>query len=215
MARVERLELPGSGLHFARRPGNPSGNGHPFVLLHGLSGDESSLWVFESALPRRSTLLAVRGVYVWPPGGFSWVAPEVDHRYRPQDFAAGVTAVERVVNACLSSAERNRGLILVGFSQGAGLAFAAAADPRLPIAGVVCLAGFLPDGPLQRVSGLPVYWSHGRRDPLVSIDEAREQVERLRAAGAQVTFCEAETTHKVARECLQGLRSWLQEKGLA
>jgi phospholipase/carboxylesterase len=215
VASGERIELPGSGLHVARRPGDPSLEGHPIVLLHGLSGDETSLWVFEPALPRRAAIVALRGLYPWPAGGFSWVAPGVDRRYQPQDFAEGVNAVEQAVTTCLSSAERRRGLVLVGFSQGSGLAFAAAAGQRLPVAGIVCLAGFLPDGALQGVSDLPVFWSHGRRDALVPIDEARQEVEQLRAAGARVTFCEADTGHKVGQECVRKLRSWLVEQGLA
>jgi phospholipase/carboxylesterase len=215
VARLERLELPGSGVHITRRLGDPPDNGHPIVLLHGLSGDETSLWVFESALPRRAVILSVRGIYPWPAGGFSWVAPGVDHRYSPQDFVAGVEAVEQAVRACLSDVERGRGIIFVGFSQGSGLAFAAAYDQRLPVAGIACLAGFLPDGPPERVSGLPVFWSHGRQDTLVPIEEAREEVERLRAAGARVTFCEANAGHKVDRACWQRLRTWLREEGLA
>jgi phospholipase/carboxylesterase len=210
---VERCVLPDSGVHIAWRPGDPAGAGPAFVLLHGLGGDERSLWVFEPAFPRQAAILAVRGIYSWPPGGCSWIAPEVDHRYGPQDYAAGIEAVHTAVEARLNPESQRRGLVLVGFSQGTGLAFAAAADRRFNIAGIVSLCGFLPDGPLQVAPGMPVYWSHGRRDTLVPIDEARQDVERLKAAGAQVTFCESDAGHKVSRGCVQALRTWLAGAG--
>jgi predicted esterase len=185
------------------------------VLLHGLSGDERSLWVFEPALPRDGMILAVRGVYPWPPGGYSWIAPDVDRRYAAQDFAAGIEAVVTAMEARLPGEVLQQGVVLVGFSQGTGLSFALAATRRVKVSGIVCLSGFLPDGVIEVDPGIRVFWSHGVHDPLVPIDEARVDVARLRRAGVQVTLCEAETGHKVGLECVHRLRTWLVEEGLA
>ena len=103
-------------------------------------------------------------------------------------------------------------LILLGFSQGAALAFAAAGDPRVRPAAVVAASGFLPTGTIQGLGGLPVYWGHGTRDDRVLITRARRDARRLRQAGADVTLCETDVGHKLGVECLRGLKIWLRQR---
>jgi phospholipase/carboxylesterase len=96
----------------------------------------------------------------------------------------------------------------MGFSQGAALAFAATFLGRLQPAGIVSLAGFLPQGELKNVKDLPIYWGHGISDTLVPIERAREAVLMLKRAGADVVLCEAGVGHKVGLECTRGLKEW-------
>lgn len=74
---------------------------------------------------------------------------------------------------------------------------------------IVSLAGFLPQGDLENLNGIPVYWGHGISDPLVPIEKAREAVQTLKRAGADVLLCEAQVGHKVGLECTRGLKDWL------
>ena len=56
----------------------PIGEG-PFpvlVLLHGWTGDENSMWVFATRLPKQALLIAPRGFYKANSGGYSW-HPEI------------------------------------------------------------------------------------------------------------------------------------------
>jgi len=75
--------------------------------------------------------------------------------------------------------------------------------------GVAALAAYLPSGNLDGVQDLPVFWSHGTRDSTVPVERARADVDRLRAAGADVDYCETDAGHKVGIECMRALRSWL------
>ncbi|MGD8822778.1 MAG: hypothetical protein PVG63_06725, partial [Anaerolineales bacterium] len=59
--------------------------------------------------------------------------------------------------------------------------------------------------------GVPVYWGHGTEDELIPIEHARHDVERLRTAGVDVSFCEAEVGHKVGVECTRGLKTWFED----
>jgi predicted esterase len=80
---------------------------------------------------------------------------------------------------------------------------------------VVSLAGFVPDGfevrAGARLAGVPVYWGHGTKDDQVPVQRARRDVSRLRQAGLDVTYCEADVGHKLGADCLRGLKGWFFE----
>jgi phospholipase/carboxylesterase len=107
--------------------------------------------------------------------------------------------------------DRDR-LVLMGFSQGAAMAFAGAALGLVRPAALVSLAGYLPMGDIHRLHGLKVFWGHGIQDDLVPIERARADVTELRSVGAEVHYCESDIGHKLGVECARGLNLWLTER---
>lgn len=179
------------------------------VLLHGRTGDESVMWIVAEGLPSKGLMIAPRGPYPADEGGFSWAEPTPDGKGSFDDLGHAVAALGVLLDRLELERGFDRGrMILVGFSQGAALAFAAARVERLRPQGIVALAGFLPEGDLAVLRGIPVFWGHGTRDDLVPIAEARSDVDRLGQAGAMVQFCEADVEHRVGVECMRGLKQW-------
>lgn len=179
------------------------GMGAPIILLHGLTGDETAMWPFLSALPPGRPVAAPRAPYPWAEGGYGWV----EGVGRGLDaYGPASHALARLVQTLGPGRP-----ILVGFSQGAAMAFAATALRDIDPQAVVALSGFVPQGSLAGMRDRPVYWAHGLRDGRVPIEAARGDVRRLRDAGAQVEFCESNVGHKVGVECLRGLRTWLAD----
>lgn len=192
----------------AARPDDP-----PVILLHGRTGDESVMWVVAEALPSKGLMVAPRAPFPSAEGGYSWEEPLPPGRPSFDEFGPAVAAV----GALLDRLEVERGLdrsrmILVGFSQGAGLAFAVARDERMRPQGVVALAGFLPEGDVSHLGRIPIFWGHGTLDRLVPIGQARADVARLRQIGASVQLCEADVEHRVGVECMRGLKQWWQAR---
>ncbi len=179
------------------------GGGAPIILLHGLTGDEDSMWPFLSALPAGRPVAAPRAPYAWPEGGYSWVEGP---RRGLDAYAPASRALADLIET-LGPGQP----ILVGFSQGAAMAFAATALLDIDPLAVVALSGLVPQGILAGLRDKPVFWAHGLRDDRVPIEAARGDVRRLRDAGAQVEFCESDVGHKVGVECLRGLRTWLTD----
>ena len=177
------------------------------VLLHGLTGDEDVMWIFEPAFPTSACLLALRAPFARPGGGFSWIDPEHGPMPGIPAFADAAHAIADAAAETLRG-EPDRSLVLAGFSQGAALALSAAALGILHPDAVVALAGILPLGDLTGLPSVPIFWAHGKKDVLVPVERARRDIERLRQAGASLTYCEADTGHKLGAECFQGLRQW-------
>jgi phospholipase/carboxylesterase len=77
------------------------------------------------------------------------------------------------------------------------------------------LATFLPDGATQYLQGqpladLPVYISHGTQDQLVPVARARQAVQLLDQAGANVHYCESDVGHKLSADCFRGMEVFFE-----
>jgi phospholipase/carboxylesterase len=192
----------------ATEPGDP-----PVVLLHGRTGDESVMWVVAEALPSNGLTIAPRAPFPSPGGGYSWEEPLPDGKTTVEEFESAVIDLKMLIDKLEIERDLDRArMILVGFSQGAALAFAAARDESLRPQGIIALAGFLPEGDAAHLRGIPIFWGHGTLDTLVPIEQARSDVERLHRIGASVQFCEADIEHRVGVECMRGLKQWWRDR---
>jgi len=215
MSNHHQLQTLGIG-NWVIRQYVPAGEG-PFpviLLLHGWTGNENAMWVFAPRMPNGAMLLAPRGLYSSPLGGYGWhpyqtrVWPSID------DFRPALKALlELLTPDHFPYADFSR-LHLAGFSQGAALVYTLALLQADRIASFSGLSGFVPDGAERLVMsdglrGKPGFIAHGDQDDLVPVDRARKAVELFQKAGAQVTYCEDEVGHKLSANCFRGLEAFL------
>ncbi|MFQ5923498.1 MAG: alpha/beta hydrolase [Anaerolineales bacterium] len=183
----------------------------PIVMLHGLGGDENVMWGLESALPQAGMVVAPRAPHEQRQGEYSW--NPIIKAWPPlvSEFAEAVDLLESLLDYLeLQYAFRRDRMVLMGFSNGTAMSFAASMTPMSQSpAGIIAISGHLPEGDLSPLRGIPVYWGHGTRDTFIPIDIARSDAERLRQAEVPVTFCEARVGHKLGAQCLDNLRRWL------
>ncbi|MBN2145963.1 MAG: dienelactone hydrolase family protein [Anaerolineales bacterium] len=195
----------------------PQGEG-PFplgLMLHGWTGDEKAMWVFAPRLPQNWTLVAPRGLYKAPFGGYAWSAQRSMGWPRLEDFDPAIEALIKLLTPQNLPQANLDSLHMIGFSQGAALAYAFALRHPTRLASLSGLAGFVPDGADSRITddllrGLPVFITHGTRDELVPVARARESATLLKRAGALVTYCEDDTGHKLSLTCFRGLQAFYQ-----
>jgi phospholipase/carboxylesterase len=189
-------------------------NAAPIVMLHGLGGDEKVMWGLESALPQTGMVVTPSAHHAQPQGGYAW--NRIIDAWPPliSEFSEAVDLLEELLDYLQAeyTFQRER-MILMGFSNGAAMSFAASMTPMSQApAGIIAIAGHLPEGDLSPLRGIPVYWGHGMRDSFIPIDIARADAERLREAGVPVTLCEADVGHKLGAECLKNLGVWFAAK---
>lgn len=180
------------------------------IFLHGWTGDEHSMDILERGLAAGWWRISLRGPFEAGPGGFSWSLDHGDAGVPAAAFRPAAGALREWVKAAPVSPDLP--LVLVGFSQGAALAFASVGERLVRPAGLAVLAGFLPPGiTASAFVGVPIFWSHGLRDDRVPVDRARGEAALLEQTGARVTYCEADVGHKVGLTCVRGLRTWLAD----
>jgi len=98
------------------------------------------------------------------------------------------------------------------------MAWALALGPGRPRpAGVLAMSGFIPTVPefelqLDGLRGFPVAITHGTEDPVISVELGRQARDRLREAGADVTYRETDVPHIVDPRLIPGLVAWLDKR---
>jgi phospholipase/carboxylesterase len=195
----------------------PPGDGpHSLILmLHGWTGDEQSMWVFASHLPKDAILVSPRGLYPAAIGGYGWI--EGTEEEWPQvtvtDFRMAIDCLLALVSSYHYPSADPGVFSLIGFSQGAALSYAMALLAPARVHAVAGLAGFIPQGAetyidSKPLSGKPVFVVHGTKDEVVPVSFARKSVSLLKKAGAQVSYCEAEVGHKLSSRCFSGLETF-------
>lgn len=116
----------------------------------------------------------------------------------------------------LKSLESSTGIplsetILGGFSQGGAMALDVGLT--LPLAGIVCLSGYLHSKPEPSIGNSlpPVLIVHGKQDPVVPLAAAQNARNTLTALGIKVNYQEFNMGHEIRPEVLTLISSFIRE----
>lgn len=180
------------------------------LLLHGHLGNENSMWILTNPLPQDYILLAPRAPLKLGEDQYSWhkvtpAWPDLDqYQIITDELLARVAAWQAESDLSIERYD------LMGFSQGAVLAYALSILHPKKIRKVAALAGFIPQSWQEKLSpGLlkdkEFYISHGKRDQIVPLSQGRKAAHLLQESGAEVLFCEANSGHKLSVNCFKGL----------
>jgi phospholipase/carboxylesterase len=207
--------LPDTLVHRVRpAAGDPEG---AIVLLHGRGADENDLFPFFDILDPDRRLVGVTpgGPLFLPPGGRHWyIVPRVGFP-EPQSFHETYRLLDEFLGAMPAAFgvpwERT---IVGGFSQGTVMSYALGLGRGRPSpAGIIAMSGFIPtvegwEPDLDR-PGLPVWIAHGRRDPVISVEFARDARDLLTSAGLDVSYHESDVGHQVDPRTIAQLPGWV------
>ncbi len=192
----------------AEQPENPA---EVLLLLHGYLGNENVMWVLTKSIPKTYTMLAPRAPIKLGPDQYSW------HPIEPQWPALNAT-YRPIANDLLNRVDQwvtDNNLVVdrydvMGFSQGAVMAYGLSFLFPDRINKVAALAGFIPQSwqaDLKNISlkNESYFIAHGTQDGTVPFEKAQQAAEFLKEKGARVSFCEADTGHKFGANCFSGL----------
>jgi len=198
--------------------GEPAG---ALVLLHGRGADERDLVPVLDALdPERRVVGLTPGAPLPGPGGGRWwyQVPRVGYP-DPETFHASYARLTGFLDDWL--AERGMGwerTIIGGFSMGCVMSYAVGLGPGRPSpAGILALSGFIPtverwEPELTGRPGLPVLIVHGARDPVISVDFARDARPRLQSAGLAVEYHEHDGGHHIDPATVALMQTWVRTR---
>ena len=191
------------------------------VLLHGRGADAQDLLPLAAELGREDLIvLAPQAPYALPGPfgmGYAWYDMHEIGEPDPATFAPSLERLRQFLDTAIAgypvSPER---VFLLGFSQGAVMALGVVLTDPSCLAGVVALSGYLPmtaDAAQRADLGrLPVFVGHGDADPLIAVDEGRRARDVLTAAGADVSYREYPTAHRITPAELHDIRAWIDDR---
>ncbi len=206
-------------VHLVREAaGGPEG---ALVLLHGRGADEHDLVpVLDVLDPERRLVGLTPGAPLTPPQGGRWWyhVPRVGYP-DPQSFHAAYSALTELLDGWLAQRDIPWSRTIVGgFSMGCVMSYATALGPERPSpAGILAMSGFIPtvegwEPELDTRAGLPVFITHGSRDPVISVDFARDARARLESAGLTVEYHEHQGGHHLDPRTLPLMVEWVAQR---
>lgn len=126
----------------------------------------------------------------------------------------GLAESRQILTDWLKSLESTTGVplsrtILCGFSQGAAMTMDVGLT--LPLAGLICLSGYLHPNPQPAKTSTPVLIIHGRQDYMVPLRAAQQTRDTLTALGLPVQYQEYDMGHEIVPAAIVLMRSFIVE----
>jgi phospholipase/carboxylesterase len=191
------------------------------LLLHGLSGDETAMWLFDHALPRSATVVSPRALFAGAEG-YSWARSVGRDEVGQVDFSEALAALYHFIPEMIQRYDCDpQRVVALGFSQGAAVSYALSLARPDWMCGVIALAGFMPLGATQpERNALPAEDAlrpryliiHSLDDDIVPIALAREARSVLEARGAAVEYHEySGGGHKIAARGMKDIARWIEQ----
>ncbi len=188
------------------------------VALHGRGTDAYDLIPLVESLGLGMLVIAPRAPRLFEAaGGYTWYDFGAEGVPDPRSFEESLRLLQEFLEQIRKGYPvDSTGPILLGFSQGAVMSYAAGLLEPTTIRGIVALSGYIPsisNLPIKwnELKGVPVFISHGTYDELIPIKLGKESAELLRNAGANVTFREYTMGHQVTEDSLRELASWMRD----
>ncbi len=209
-----------SDLEYRERPAAGEAAGL-LVLHHGRGADEQDLLGLAGVLDPQERLHVVtpRAPLTLPgsPGYHWYVVPRVGFP-DPETFRAAHAALADFHDGLwertgLTPAQT----VFGGFSMGSVMSYALGLDGSRPApAGILAFSGFVPtvegwQPDLSSRPGLRAFIAHGRRDPIMGVDFARDARSLLEGAGLPVDYHESDAAHHIDPAHVPDAVRWLRE----
>ena len=187
------------------------------IAIHGY-GQSCKCFIqnFSALADRNFLVVAPQAInqFYWERGkvGFTWLTKFM----REQTLSDTIDYFERVLRAVEQDfAFDPERVFLMGFSNGAAMAFRLGTSGVVKPAGIVACCGDLPADVAERLDGMepfPVLIAHGKEDSMVNLDKAREAESVLRSSGFETETLFFDGGHEMGSTELDRILDWLQEK---
>lgn len=184
-------------------------------MLHEL--DLAGLPAIRFIFPNAETMpVTINGGYVMR-AWYDIVATDLGR----QEDEAGLRASQAKVEALIAR-ENARGIpneriILAGFSQGCAMTLQTGLRQTKPLAGLMCLSGYVPIAPKAAAEHTaeskqtPIFLVHGRMDPVIPIARATASRDLLVEWGYKVEWHEYAMQHSLCQEEVDHISAWLKK----
>ena len=191
------------------------------IFLHGFGSNEEDLFGIKDALPSTWTYLSVRAPMPVDPNGFRWfikMPGDGDYDGVTADLQRSAKLIEDFVGkATLKYHTQSDRVFLVGFSQGAIMAYEVGLRQPDLVRGIAALSGsVLPVlkaelKPDERLNKLAIFIGHGTLDKALPYASATRANEVLTGLGLKPQFHGyAGMPHTVSEAEVQDLKAWLE-----
>ncbi len=184
----------------------------PIVRELDLTGCPAIRFVFPhaTAIP-----VTINGGYVMR-AWYDILGADIAKREDEAGLRKSQISVEKLIAKEIARGTPANRIILAGFSQGCAMALQTGLRYTEPLAGLLCLSGYVP---LSGVAAAerhpanqhtPIFMAHGRADPIIPIQRAEQSRDLLTSLGYAVEWHEYMMQHAVCAEEIEDIGAWFK-----
>jgi len=205
--------------HIVVYPSSKSETYPTIIALHGRGANGSDLLSLVESVSGKDTLVvAPQAPFPFQfGGGFAWYDMGQDWTPHPSTFGTSLDLLRNfLVQVKAGYPVDPTKLVLLGFSQGTVMCYAAGLLEPSSVRGIAALSGYIPlrsslPLTLDGLKGFEVFISHGTYDEVIPTKYGHEASELLRNAGATVSYHEYLMGHEVSEETIIDLARWFKK----
>jgi len=189
------------------------------VLLHGVGGNENGFDRLLARLDPRLLVLSIRAPFENAPGAYRWFDVSSAGRsidIDPEEAEHSRVAVIQFINdAVMGFGADPRRVYLLGFSQGATLAYSIGLTAPARLRGIVGIGGrVLPEiatqtAPMSALRHLTLLIQQGAHDPVMSPERARKTRDLFVDLGVMLGYREYAAAHELSAEMAEDACTFL------
>ncbi|NTF42101.1 alpha/beta hydrolase [Agrobacterium rhizogenes] len=187
----------------------------PLILLHGSSGDETSLIPLADTIAPQRPYMSLRGAVEWE-DGFAFFRRNPDRSLDYIDLDRQTDRLYRFIAMAIETKQLAQPPILVGFSNGAIMAASVLQrQPKLASSAVLMRPlSPAPEAEFPSMLDLPILIIAGEHDQRRTPGDAELVRQQFANAGADVSALVLPTGHDLHQDEAEIIRDWLIRKGL-
>lgn len=200
--------------HKVRQPEILDGKAPMLVLLHGLRSNEDDLFAIAPMLDERLIVVSVRAPFDAGGGRYKWYDyPMTDPQQAEESRRMLIEFINQLVQAYNADSKR---VYIGGFSQGAMMSYSVGLTQPDKVKGIASFSGNIPDWVKERLagksdlSGLSVFISHGKKDPVLPFSDALSDKDFLEKMGIKTDFHSYEIAHTMNRQNIMDFQMWIK-----
>lgn len=205
--------------YLVKQPSVKSAKPPLLILLHGVGSNEKDLFSFAEQLPGKFLVISARAPHKLGNESYGWY--KIDRSsgkmiYDKREAEESRKIILKFIEELKSKHNFDeKQVYLCGFSQGAIMSYSVALTCPEKIKGIVIMSGKLLEEikPLtlnnNSLINLKVFISHGQKDPVIDVKEAREANSFLYSLKIKATYKEYNDVHTINNEMFRDLNNWL------
>ncbi len=193
------------------------------IMLHGYGSNETDLFDISKSIDERYIIFSIRAPFTLKEGSFCWFNLEFlpENKFK-RNYLEAIESRKKlfsfISSACKNFNVDSSQVFLMGFSQGAIMAYDIALANPSKIKGVVALSGLLLDETKTlktdwtKAVNIKFFIAHGYSDNVIKIAEADKVNDFLKLKKViDVTYKNYEMPHAIMGNELNDIKQWLKK----
>lgn len=189
------------------------------ILMHGLGSNEKDLFSFANQLPDSFLVISLQAPIKLSNDSYAWYHLSFENG-KPISNSTEAEASRLMIINFINTLKRKHALnekriYLCGFSQGAIMAFSIGLTVPEKIKGIAVMSGRLLEevkpsiASKNKLKKLNVFISHGTKDNVLPVSNAREANTYLKQLNINATYKEYPEPHTISNAMFNDLLMWL------